>query len=110
MARNTIIELTDDIDGTKGERTISFALDGTNYEIDLSKKNAAALEKALAPYVDAGRRVRGERRGGRSAGVSRRSRNSATAEIRAWAQAEGYELGAKGRIPASIVEAYEAAK
>lgn len=106
MAKTTIIELTDDIDGSKGERTVAFELDGRSYEIDLSKKNATALEKALAPYVAAGRRLRGQRRGT----PSRRSNASANAEIRAWAQASGYELGDRGRIPANIVEAYQVAQ
>lgn len=72
----------------------------------MSKKNAAALEKALA----AGRRLRGGQRrsGGRSVTASRGSRAAINAEIRAWAQANGYELGDRGRIAASIVEAYEA--
>ncbi|MBN9618738.1 MAG: Lsr2 family protein, partial [Actinobacteria bacterium] len=83
--------------------------DGKSYEIDLSKKNAAALEKARAPYLAAGRCLRGQRRGVHGSG-SRGARSSATAEIREWAQASGYEVGAKGRIPAAIVEAFEAEK
>jgi Lsr2 len=57
----TIVQLEDDIDGGKADRTITFAWDGTSYEIDLSNKNARAFEKAVAVYVDHARRVRGAR-------------------------------------------------
>ena len=59
MARKTIVELTDDLDGKKAAETVSFALDGRPMEIDLSSANAAKLRKALEPYIEAGRRVRG---------------------------------------------------
>jgi hypothetical protein len=44
MAQRVITQLVDDIDGKEiaegaGE-TVSFALDGVSYEIDLSSKNA----------------------------------------------------------------------
>jgi len=58
MVQNTVIHLTDDIDGSDAEETVRFALDGKNYEIDLNKKNAAALRRALKPYIDAGRSAR----------------------------------------------------
>ena len=61
MARKTIVELTDDLDGKKAAETVSFALDGRPMEIDLSSANAAKLRKALEPYIEAGRRVRGGR-------------------------------------------------
>src|SRR5436190_389025 len=54
----TIITLTDDLDGTRADRTMMFAVDGTTYEIDLSKRNAAAFQKVLAPYLDAARKVK----------------------------------------------------
>ena len=34
-----------------------FGLDGTEYEIDLNKKNAAALRKKVAPYVEHARKA-----------------------------------------------------
>lgn len=66
MARETVIHITDDIDGSKGAEEVSFAYQGTEYRIDLGKKNKAALEKALKPYIDAGtkatRRTQGRAR------------------------------------------------
>ena len=58
MASKTITRLTDDLDGSTDERTVSFGWDGGQYEIDLSKKNIATFEKALAPYVEAARGIR----------------------------------------------------
>jgi hypothetical protein len=66
MAKKTITILTDDLDGEElpaGSRSTRFALDGVEYEIDLSAANARALADALAPYVSAGRRVGGGARG-----------------------------------------------
>ena len=57
MATETFTRLVDDIDGGKAERTVVFSWDGKGYEIDLSKKNIAALEKALKPYVTAARKM-----------------------------------------------------
>jgi len=54
--------ITDDIDGTEARTTVRFALDGVDYEIDLSEANAKALREALQPYVAAGRVVRRPRR------------------------------------------------
>jgi hypothetical protein len=115
MAKKTITILTDDLDGEElpaGSRSTRFALDGVEYEIDLSATNARALADALAPYIAAGRRVGGSTRG--TAGSRPRARSkSADAErlgaIRAWAQGNGYAVGDRGRIKAEIDEAYDAA-
>ena len=58
MARQTSIAYVDDLDGSKATETVKFGLDGKTYEIDLNKKNAAVLRKAIATYIDNGRRVR----------------------------------------------------
>jgi hypothetical protein len=109
MATQTTTKLVDDLDGTVAERTVVFGWDGTTFEIDLNKKNIAALDTALAPYVEAGRRVRagGSRRriGGRGAGAAA----SAAPGIRDWARANGHAVSERGRIPETIVAAYEAA-
>ena len=103
----TVVTLTDDLDGTKADRTMSFAVDGTTYEIDLSKRNAAAFQKVLAPYLDAARKVKQQR--GRRRATSSSGRRSDLADVRAWARANGYEISDRGRIPASVTEAYQAA-
>jgi hypothetical protein len=113
--------LEDDLDGSAADRTVHFSWDGTNYEIELSKKNAVAFEKVMKPYLEAARKVRGGssrqrstgrreggQRGSGSRSSSRSSRRDLTA-IREWASQNGYEVSARGRIAGSVIEAYEAA-
>lgn len=118
MARRIVHQLVDDLDGSvlevgEGE-TVLFSLDGAAYEIDLSDANAAALREALAPYVDAGRAV-SRAHGGTSATtgsahrVQRRAGQQDYGPIRAWAKDNGYTVSDRGRVPASVIEAYEAA-
>ena len=57
MAKQIVTLLTDDIDGSEADRTVEFGLDGVNYTIDLSEKNAGKLRKALDPYLAAASRV-----------------------------------------------------
>lgn len=103
MAKKTVVTLVDDIDGSDAAETVSFAIDGTSYEIDLSADNAAAFRAALQPYVDAGRRT--PRRGGRR-GASTAASSATSKEIRAWAEANGIEVPSRGRIPATVQERY----
>src|SRR3954451_5943857 len=114
MARKVQVILSDDLDeNLTADETVSFSLDGTSYEIDLAEKNAKEMRDALARYVSAARKVgRGGTRasgGGRSrAPGGRRDREQAGA-IRDWARKNGHAVSDRGRIPASVVEAYEAA-
>ena len=102
----TLVELTDDIDGGKAEQTVRFAFDGHQYEIDLSKKNANALNKAFKPYVDSARQVRASRT---RASTTRRSTQQVNlSDVRSWAKANGYDISDRGRIPAAVMDAYQA--
>lgn len=105
MAQQTTVTLTDDLDGTKAAETVRFGLDGRLYEIDLNKRNAAALRKALAEFTAAGRRVRGARPAGKAAAPAP-SRVDARA-VREWAAANGITVSARGRIPADVLSRYE---
>ena len=111
MAQKVHIVMVDDINGGEAEETVYFALDNVGYEIDLSSDNARALRDALAPYVAAARKVRGRSDG--RAGTGRRGRRSsgspAAAEIRSWARDNGYTLSDRGRVPAEVRDAYNAA-
>lgn len=104
-------ELVDDLDGTviaAGEGgTVTFALNGASYEIDLGRANQQALRDSLAPFIAQARST-----GRRSSGAPRKrsSGNSDTAAVREWAQRNGYTVGDRGRIPAEIREAYSAAQ
>ena len=106
MAQKVNIVLIDDIDESPAAETVSFALDGKDYVIDLNEKNAKKLRDALAPYVAHARRASG------GSGGARRRRGAGrgnAAEIRAWARENGYKVPERGRIPAEINEAYAAA-
>ena len=106
MAQKVTVELEDDLTGGPADETVRFAVDGTGYEIDLSAKNAAAFGKLLAPYIEHARRAgRAQaRRSGRTVASRQRS-----GEIRVWARQHGLAVSERGRIPASVVEQYEAA-
>lgn len=102
--------------------TISFSLDGVDYEIDLGAKNRDKFYERITPYVEAGRRVRGGRRtAGGGARVARSSAHAGsgtgsglsrdeTAAIRLWAQQNGRTVSTRGRLPADLVSAYRSAK
>ena len=106
MAQKVIVVLEDDLTGGPAEQTVRFAFEGTDYEIDLSAKNAAAFGKRLAPYIEharkAGRVPPG--RPGRTAANRQRS-----GDIRAWAKEHGLAVSERGRIPANVAEQYRAA-
>jgi Lsr2 len=108
MARRVVVRLTDDLSGAdipagKGE-TVSFSLDGTSYEIDLTAKNASVLRKALRPYIEAGRAIKGSRRRPVGTKVSADSRT-----VKEWARANGYQVRERGPVPKEILSAFEAA-
>src|SRR3954451_15575781 len=114
MARKVQVILSDDLDeNLSADETVSFSLDGTSYEIDLADKNAKEMRDALARYVSAGRKVgRGGTRasgGGRSRATGGRMDREQAGAIRDWARKNGHAVSDRGRIPASVVEAYEAA-
>ena len=106
MAKKTFVELIDDIDGSKADTTVRFSWQGGAYEIDLSKKNAKAFEVAVEPYLAKATRVASGRSGRRP---SSRGKSDLSA-VRSWAAANGYDLATRGRIPATILEAYETAE
>jgi hypothetical protein len=108
VAQRTQVIFTDDIDGSEAEGTVTFALNGVQYEIDLSKMNSDKLAKAFAPYVEAGRKVstRTSAPSPRAASTPKRHDQSA---VRDWARGQGMQVSSRGRIPADIAAKYEAA-
>lgn len=103
LATQTLVEFVDDLDGSPGAETVRFGLDGREYEIDLKGKHAKALRKAVGKFATKGRPVRQK-----PAGRTMQTRERA-ARVRMWARKNGYEVGAKGRIPAEIEAAFNAA-
>lgn len=105
MAQRSYIVLEDDIDGSKADETVSFAVDGVSYEIDLNSANAAKLRDALALWTGHARRVGGRR----SAGRKPSSGGPTPTEMREWATSQGLKVSQRGRVSAEIREAYLAA-
>ena len=109
MAQHVQVVLVDDLDGGKANETVSFALDGVTYEIDLSDKNAAKLRDALATWVGHARRA-----GGRSTARRGRSRTASGSSdlgaMREWGRKNGFTVSDRGRISAELQAAYRKAK
>jgi hypothetical protein len=110
MATHTDIKLVDDLDGGPADETVQFSIDGRDYEIDLSIKHVQALHENLADYIEHARRAGKPDKPGRrrhsDAGV--RLNRDETAAIRAWARENGHEVSDRGRIPKTVIEAYQA--
>ena len=111
MAQKVQTLFIDDIDGGEAEGTVRFALDGTEYEIDLNAQHTEELRSAIGKYVTHARKVGTVRRGGRGAGRGGRGTGSTlnTTEIRNWAREQGYDIKDRGRVPADVVAKYQAA-
>ncbi|MFE7798016.1 Lsr2 family protein [Nocardia sp. NPDC057440] len=108
MARRIIEALVDDIDGSQGDETVSFAVDGRVYDIDLSAANAARLRAALAPWAEKARKTgRVSSGGGRKRAASG---GEQLAAVRAWAAENGHQVSNRGRISADVMAAYRAAQ
>jgi hypothetical protein len=122
MAQKTVVSFIDDLDGeSEAEGTVTFGLDGVEYEIDLTTENAEDLRDIFAPYIAAARRTGGRRStgatrsrsgssgsGGGGSSIVSRSREALKA-IRDWAKTEGWAVSDRGRLPNNVVEAYDAA-
>jgi hypothetical protein len=110
MASKTVVYMEDDIDGGDAAETVTFGIDGVTYEIDLNDKNAAKLRKSVELYVGAARRVGGRKARGvpaqTTAGAPGHDRDQ-VAQIRAWAAEQGLEVASRGRIAATVVEAWD---
>jgi Lsr2 len=106
MSKSVSVIVTDDLDGSENAETVAFGFDGVTYEVDLAQKNRAKLEKALAPFIEAGRKVP-------RAAARRAGRQSATSvdrgAVRAWARERGLKVSERGRVSADIMSQYEAA-
>ena len=111
MARTTIVQLTDDIDGSEAAETVRFAVDGRTYEIDLSTKHAESLRHSLAQFVAAARRAgRIDASTGRGQGRPGRPPGADSSAVRAWARKNGVPVSPRGRIPEAVVAQYTSAQ
>jgi hypothetical protein len=106
MAKTVSVVITDDLDGSPEAETVTFSFDGHSYEIDLSPKNVAKLEKSLQPFMDAGRRAARPRPVRAAPGAGIRIDRAA---VRGWAHEQGLRVSERGRISAEVMSKYEAA-
>jgi hypothetical protein len=101
MATKVLTTLQDDIDGSEAVETVRFALDGVEWEIDLSERNANRLRNNLGDFMAHGRKV-----GGKRVRKPASSDEVDAKAIRKWAESKGVQVNARGRIPTEIVERY----
>ncbi|WP_409238415.1 Lsr2 family protein [Streptomyces sp. PA5.6] len=109
MAQKVQILLVDDLTGGDADETVTFGLDGKTYEIDLNTKNADKLRAALEKFVAAGRKTGGRATNTSRSKAARNGNTGSSTAIRAWAKDNGFSVNDRGRVPASIREAYEKA-
>lgn len=110
MAQKVQVLLVDDLDGGEAEETVSFAVDGSSFEIDLSAKNASKLRDAVSPFVEAARKAPGKAGRGKAKQQRNAPSRERSAEIRKWAKDHGKQVNERGRIPQNIVDEYVAAQ
>lgn len=109
MAQKVHIVLVDDLDGSEATETVSFGVDGTSYEIDLNKKNAAAMREALSGYVGHARKVGSAKGRPRRSSPAASNNGSSAKEIRDWARSNGLDVPDRGRVSADVRQAFDAA-
>ena len=109
MAQRIQTLFIDDIDGGEADGTVRFALDGAEYEIDLSSKHNDELRSSLRSYIDHARKVSGSARRGTPARPGRKPSTVDTVAVRAWARENGHDIKDRGRVPADLVAKYRAA-
>lgn len=121
MATVTRTYLVDDLDGSQEDvENVLLALDGTNYEIDLSASNAGRLREKLERFVAAASPVKAAKSAPARRGLQGKAATSArpapvpsnrdqVQAIREWAKSAGYEVSSRGRISKAIQEAFHAA-
>ncbi|MEJ5914715.1 histone-like nucleoid-structuring protein Lsr2 [Pseudokineococcus sp. 1T1Z-3] len=117
MAQKTQIILTDDIDGGEATQTVTFAFQGTNYEIDLNDEHAASIEESFSEWITNARKTTGRSAAG--GGASARSSSARASSgpkrtdldaVRAWARDNGHAVSDRGRVAQRILDAYDAAR
>lgn len=106
MATQTSTKIVDDFDGAPAT-TITFGLDGTTYEIDLTDQRQNTLRAGLAPFIEKGRKVTSKRR---SPATTTTHVGPAPATVRAWARANNIEVPDRGRVSQSVIDQFNLAR
>lgn len=114
MARETIVKLIDDLDGSEASETVEFGLDGITYSIDVSGKNGQKLRTALAPFIEKAERVRSGKvvniKTATGNGSIRKHSDAQEKELRtlarAWAAKHDVTVPERGRMAQEVMDAY----
>jgi len=115
MAQKTQVIMTDDLDGSEATQTVTFAFQGTSYEIDLNDEHASSIEESFAEWISNARKTAGGRSTSSSSSRTGGGRASSTAKrgdldaVRAWARENGHTVSDRGRVSNKVLEAYDAA-
>jgi Lsr2 len=108
MVKKVTVALVDDLDGkSPADETVRFSLDDVSYEIDLSAQHAEKMRKDLTAWIHASRRVAGRQRRSTRTGSARETEGSSV--IREWARRNGHPVSDRGRIPRSVIDAFNSA-
>ncbi|MCT2584156.1 histone-like nucleoid-structuring protein Lsr2 [Actinophytocola gossypii] len=107
MAQKTVLELVDDLDGGRADETVTFALDGVEFVIDLSEENAARLRDTLAEFVGHARRTGGRKQRGKATPAANGKPD--TQAVREWARSQGEEVAERGRVPQALLTRFQEA-
>jgi hypothetical protein len=115
MGHRITTVLIDDLTGATSDaeqiETVGFALDGIDYEIDLTEPNATALRDGLVRYINAGRRAASDRSRSRQPARTNGHRTTLAPSwdskaAREWARKQGLKVPQRGRLPGHIQRAY----
>jgi hypothetical protein len=112
MAQRVKTILISDLSGEEvesGGESISFSYRGSDYSIDLTAKEAAAFDKAMATYMDHAQKSSRSSRPSRSSSGSAQSQRARVQNMKKWAAEQGIDYPKRGRLPKSLVDAYESA-
>ncbi|OLF08733.1 nucleoid-associated protein Lsr2 [Actinophytocola xinjiangensis] len=110
MAQKTVLELVDDLDGGPADETVTFALDGAEFEIDLSAENADRLRDTLAEFVGHARRTGGRKaRTPKAVAPAPANGKPDTQAVREWARSQGETVAERGRVPQAVLIKFQEA-
>lgn len=116
MAQRTQVLLTCDVHDGDAEAvdTVVFTVEGQTYECELCDAHLAEFREAMEIWSSHSRLAGRAAANGRASRPARSTRGRAgggptTAEVREWARAEGIPVSSRGRVPAELHAAFEAA-
>ncbi|WP_243789637.1 Lsr2 family protein [Saccharopolyspora gloriosae] len=98
MAERIQVELVDDIDGSPAQQTVTFALDGVTYEIDLSERHAQRLRGVFARYIERARAPEREQSAAAAKRQERDERDARQANRQLTEQIRGAAQRSKDRV------------